>query len=152
MPKSVRVDSLVDENVKKQLKAIKKETNDKITPRYILEEFVKEYCSTTPKGIKLKIKELENKKQENNDIINQATKENIEIDIEIKTYKDMLNKTLDIYINDDLIKAVESISKICNDRNIEIFEDIPEVTFVQIAKANRIDIEMLKKEVKKDFI
>lgn len=145
-----RVDSFVSENTKSKLQAIKKENND-ITIRYILEKFVEDYCETEPKGIKLKIKQLEDDKKEIEDQINTLHENKIKIDIEIKTYRDKLNKTLDNYIDTDLTKSVKSIANICKDQNYYTFDDIPEPTFIKIAKNNKIEVETLKQEVSKEL-
>jgi hypothetical protein len=136
---------------KEKFLAIQKE-NKEITVRYILEEFINNYCETKPKGIKIKIKEIESKIKENEDKINTIKKENVELYIELKTYKDRLNKTLDNYIDEDLIKAVNSVIKTCKQKNIEMFNDVPEQIFISIAKHSKISLETLKKEVEKEFI
>jgi len=151
MPKyTERVDGLISANDKEKLKAIKKENND-ITIRYIIEEFIADYCSTKPKGIKLEIKEIEKEIKDIEDQIYKLHEDKIKLEIELKTKKDKLNTTLDSYIDEDLTKAIESINKICDDRNFTVFEDIPEITFIQIAKNNKTSLETLKKEVKKIF-
>jgi hypothetical protein len=145
-----KINAKISDETKATLEAIKKENND-ITIRYILEDFIKGYCETNPKGVKLKIKKFEKEIKEIVNQINILHEKKIKLEIELKTYKDKLNKTLDIYIDEDLIKAVNSVIEITNQKNIERFEDIPDVTFVNIAKYNKIDLEKLKEEVKKEF-
>jgi chromosome segregation ATPase len=145
-----RVDSFVSENTKAKLKAIKKENSD-ITIRYILEDFVENYCKTDPKGIKIEIKEIEKEIEEIKDKIDSLYENKHKLEIKLKTRKDKLNKTLDSYIDDDLSKAVESITNICKERNFISFEDIPESTLVKIAKYNKINLETLKNELKREF-
>ena len=141
----------ISEKSKEKLEEIKKETNNEINERYIIECFLKEYCSTNPKGLKIKIKELEEKKKEKQAQVNNLHEDITKLEIKLKTYKDQLNKTLDGYIDEDLIKAVNSVIETSKQKNIELFEDIPELTFISIAKYNQIDLKTLKDEVKKAF-
>lgn len=144
-----RVQGLISDEDKQKLEAIKKENSD-ISLRYIIEDFINDYCSTEPKGIKIQIKEVKNKIKKIENQMNNLHEDKIKLEIELKTLKDMTNNTLN-HINNDLIKAVESVSNICKDKNINDFKDIPESTFIEIAKYNRINIETLKKEVIKLF-
>jgi hypothetical protein len=146
-----RVHGLLSIEDKEKFSAIQKE-NKEITVRYILEDFINTYCETNPKGIKLNIKEIELdiKKIDNKMDILRTDRHNLEL--KLKTYKDKLNETLDNYIDNDLIKAIDSILKICDQKNIESFEDIPDQIFINIAKHNKTNLEILKQEVKKEFI
>ena len=145
-----RIDGLISESDKEKLEAIKKENND-ITVRYIIEDFIKDYCSTEPKGIKIIIKEIEKDIEKINNQINDLVSRKTKKEIKLKAYKDKVNKTLDTFIDEDLIKAIESIKITCEQRNFENFESIPEITFVEIAKNNKIKLETLKEEVKKQL-
>jgi len=144
-----QLNTKVSSNTKSMLKVIKDDTG--ITPRHIIEEFIKDYCSTKPKGINLKIKEIEKKIKELDNQMVFIKEQKTELEIELKTYKDSLNKTLDSYIDTDLDNAVTSIKNICKDRNYNSLEEIPEPTFISIAKANKIDVKDLKKEVLKEL-
>jgi septal ring factor EnvC (AmiA/AmiB activator) len=96
MKYQARINARIAYKEKIKLEAIKKENND-ITVRYILEYFIKDYCSTNPKGIKIKIKEIENDIKEIEDQISSLYENKTKLEIELKTYKDKLNKTLDSY-------------------------------------------------------
>jgi len=146
-----RIDGRISKKSKEKLENIKKETNNKINERYMIEYFIDDYCSTNPKGIKIKIKEIEQKIKEIETCINGLHEDKTKLEIELKTYKDKLNNALDDYIDEDLIKAVDSVIETSKQKNIELFEDIPEVTFISIAKYNKIDLKTLKDEVKKAF-
>ena len=145
-----RFEGRISKKSKEKLIEITKENKD-ITTRYIIEEFIKDYCSTNPKGIKLKIKETKQKIEEIETQINDLHEDKTKLKIELKTYTNQLNKTLDDYIDEDLIKAVNSVIETSKQKNIELFEDIPELTFISIAKYNKIDLKTLKDEVKKAF-
>ncbi|MCL2115429.1 MAG: hypothetical protein FWH29_04335, partial [Methanobrevibacter sp.] len=107
-----RIDGLISESDKEKLEAIKKENND-ITVRYIIEDFIKDYCSTEPKGIKIIIKEIEKDIEKINNQINDLVSRKTKKEIKLKAYKDKVNKTLDTFIDEDLIKAIESIKITC---------------------------------------
>ena len=145
-----QINSRISKKDKEILKAIKK-SDDKITPRYILESFIQDYCSTKPQGIKIKIKEVEHEIKELENYINSLQEDKTKLEIKLKTYQDQLNKKLDDYIDENLIKAIDSVSETSKQKNIELFEDIPEVTFINIAKYNKIELKTLKDEVKKAF-
>ncbi len=145
-----RVQGLISDNDKAKLEAIKKENSD-ISIRFIIEDFIKDYCSTNPKGIKITIKELENRIDEIDEQINNLHEDRTQLEIKLKAYKDKLNHTLDNYMDVDLKKSVESLSKICNERDYTNFEDIPEEVFISISKYNKISVNELKETFKKQF-
>jgi len=84
------IEILVSHDTAKRLEVIQKKNPD-ITTRYILQEFIKEYCSTNPKGIKIKIKELENDIKELENNISVLHEDKIKKEIELKTYRDKSN-------------------------------------------------------------
>lgn len=145
-----RINAKISNEDKLKLEEIKKENPD-ISIRVIIEEFLKDYCSTNPKGIKLKIKELEYKLLEIQEERSLLDEKETKLNIQLKTYKDSLNKTLDNYIDTDLIKATNSISDLCKQQGFTSFEEIPEISFINIAKHNKIKVESLKEEVNKLF-
>jgi chromosome segregation ATPase len=145
-----RVEGRISKKDKEILDAIKK-GNSKISVRYIVEEFIKDYCSTNPPGVKIEIKEMKKEIKEIDQQINKLYEDRTKLEIKIKTYEDKLNTTLDIYIDDNLIKSVDSILESCKDNNIERFKDIPEQIFINIAKYNKIELETLKEEVRIKF-
>lgn len=135
----------------KDLLAIIKDEDKKITPRYILEEFVRDYCEATPKGNKFKIKEIEKEIKKIENKIYKLHEDKTKLEIELKTRKDKLNKTLDSYIDENLNNAVKSIIKTYNQQKYTSFEDIPKQTFILVAKNYKIDCKILKNEVRKKF-
>jgi len=148
---SDKLTTRINKEDKAILKVIKKETNNLITPRYILQEFIKEYCETEPKGIKISIKELEKNIKEIDKQMHILKTDKHNLELKLKTYKDKLNKTLDMYIDEDLNNAVKSIITIYNQHNYMSFDEIPEQTFIEIAKYHKLDWKTLKEEVKKKF-
>lgn len=145
-----RIQGLISDKDKSKLEAIKKENSD-ISMRTIIEDFINDYCSTNPKGIKLTIKETEKEISDIDNQINSLYEDKTKLEIKLKSYKDKLNTTLDSYIDTELNKAVDSIAITCKQRNYISFEEIPEPTFIQVAKFNKVDVETLKDSVKKEL-
>jgi chromosome segregation ATPase len=140
-----RIHIRLSENDKKIIQSLD------IPPRVIIERFIKEYCSTKPKGLIIKKEQLESKILGKKEQINRLYDDINRLEMKIKTIDDRLNKTLDAYIDEDLNNAVKSISTICKERNFKTFEEIPEQIFINIAKHHKIEQKTLKKEVSQNL-